>query len=167
MPERPSHIWKDMPGEKRVQAADAFWRDDESPDVEVQQVEAAIALARRFNFRPKSIQTLPIERRARQLAQMTDLSDAVATRLLVAYHFAAQRPLMAAFLDALGITHEAGLITEEEVAPPDRDRLTTAIDAVGQAFDRADLNCYIRTLLVLDGNTWRNLEGLIDTSHQV
>ena len=80
-----------MPLEKRVLAAEAFWRDDE-PDVEVQQMEAVVSLARRLNFRAKSIQTLPIERRARHLAQMAEVSDSVATRALIAYHFTNQRP---------------------------------------------------------------------------
>jgi hypothetical protein len=160
MAERPSEIWKSMPIEKRVRAADAFWRDEESPDIEVQHVEAAVALARRFNFRPKTMAALPVERRARQLAQMPDVSDAVATRALVAYHFADQRPLMGAFLDALGITHDNGLITDEQVAPPARDRLEAAIAAVGASVDRADLDLYLRTLLGLDGETWRELEGL-------
>lgn len=160
MLERPSQIWRQLPGETRVRAADAFWRDTESPDIEVQQMEATIAMARRLNFRPKSIQHLPIERRARHMAQMPELSDPIATRLLIAYHFAEQRPLMAAFLDALGIAHENGLITEEEVPPPDRDRLSAAIAAVSESFDRADLDLYLRTLLVLDRETWGQLEGL-------
>ena len=50
---------------------------------------------------------------------MADVSDAVASRALIAYHFVAERPLMGAFLDALGITHDQGLINEDEVAPPD------------------------------------------------
>ena len=40
MPDRPSHLWRDMPLEKRIAAAGAFWRDRESPDIAVQHAEA-------------------------------------------------------------------------------------------------------------------------------
>ena len=62
----PAEIWKQLPIDVRVAAADAFWRDDQSQDVEMQHAEAVMILARRLNFRPKSLQALPIERRAKQ-----------------------------------------------------------------------------------------------------
>jgi hypothetical protein len=160
MPARPARLWKDLPVEKRVQAAEAFWRDESSPDVQVQQMEATLLLARRLNFRPKSVSALAVERRARLLAQVGEVSDAVATRALIAYHFAAQRPLMGAFLDALGIGHDQGLITDESVDPPARDRLAAALDLVRATFNAEDVDLYARTLAVLDGETWRHLDEL-------
>jgi hypothetical protein len=160
MPDRPARLWKDLPADTRLQAAEAFWRDDSSPDVQVQHMEATLLLAKRLNFRPKSVLALPIDRRARHLAQVTDVSDAVATRALIAYHFAVQRPLMSAFLDALGIRHDNGLITEEQVEAPTRDRLAGAIVALRVTFGAEALDLYVKTLAVLDGDTWRNLEGL-------
>jgi hypothetical protein len=161
--DRPSQVWKDMPADKRVLAAEAFWRDRESPEIDVQQLEAVATLARRLNFRTRSIQALPVERRARHLAQVSELGDTVATRALIAYHFSHQRPLMAAFLDALGIAHDNGLITAEDVAPPDEARLLKAVDAVKAAFDPSDVDLYLRTLAVLDAGTWANLPGLLGT----
>jgi hypothetical protein len=76
-------------------------------------MEAIVAIARRLNFRQKSVLGMSAERRARALAQIADVSDALATRALVAYHFQYQRPLMAAFLDAIGVAHDNGLITAE------------------------------------------------------
>ena len=160
MPERPSQLWKALPVEKRLRVAEAFWSDESSAEIEVQQLEATLLLAKRLNFRPKSVLGLSVERRAKHLAQVSDVSDAVATRGLIAYHFAAMRPLMAAFLDALGVAHDNGLITDEDLAPPDRDRLTQALDSVGGAFATDDVDLYVKTLAALDGDTWRNLEGL-------
>jgi hypothetical protein len=164
MMHRPSEIWKSMPVDKRVLAAEAFWRDTDSPDIQMQQAEVTIALARRLNFRAKSVQALAIERRAKHLGHMADVSDAVATRALIAYHFSNQRPLMAAFLEALGIPHEDGVITEETVAPPDRARLATAVTAIKSSFDTADVDLYLRTLTTLDGDTWGALDGLLSES---
>jgi hypothetical protein len=159
--DRPSQVWKDMPVDKRVLAAEAFWLDRESPEIDVQQMEAVATLARRLKFRTRSIQALPVERRARHLAQVGELGDTVATRALIAYHFSYQRPLMGAFLDALGIAHDNGLITAEDVAPPDEARLSKAVAAVKTAFDPTDVNLYMRTLAVLDTGTWANLPAVL------
>ena len=161
---RPSRIWKDLPVSTRVAAADAFWRDEEAEDIHVQHIEAIVAIAKRLNFRPKSVQVLPVDRRAKQLAQLSDVSDALATRALISYHFAAQRPLMGAFLDALGIAHENGLITAEGVPPPDQEALARAADKVRETFPADAVTLYMRTLLALDGDTWVNLEPLLPAS---
>jgi hypothetical protein len=149
-----------MPVETRVAAADAFWRDEESQDIGVQKVEVIVTLARRLKFRTKSVQALPVEKRARHMAQLTDVSDTVATRALIAYHFSAKRPLMAAFLDALGIAHDNGLIAEEQVAPPSVEALTSAVAKVRESFDAAEVDLYLRTLAALDNETWAGLSSL-------
>lgn len=154
-----------MPSEKRVEAAEAFWRDTESQDIQAQHAEALMALAKRFNFRLRTLQSLPVERRARHLAQLLDVSDPIATRALIAYHFATKRPLMSAFLNALGIAHEDGLITEEQVAPPAADRLAAAADAIKDTFDAGDIDLYLRTLATLDGETWTHLADVLKPSH--
>jgi hypothetical protein len=160
--DRPTALWKELPLETRVAAAEAFWRDQDSPEVQAQQAEAVVALARRLNFRVKSIRALPVERRARHLAQLPDISEAVATRALVAYHFSAKRPLMSAFLDALKIPNEQGLITAENVAPPAEADVRDAVSAVQSTFDAAEVDLYLRTLLMLDGDTWAALRGVLE-----
>ena len=161
MSDRPSQLWKEMPVEKRQLAAEAFWRDNESPEIQAQHVEALVAIARRLNFRAKSVQALPVERRAKHLAQMRDVSDALATRALIAYHFATQRPLMTTFLDALGIAHNEGLITAEEVPPPNREQLAAATTALLAAHPDDDARRYLKTLVALDEDTWVNLPAVL------
>jgi hypothetical protein len=160
MPVRPSKLWRDMTPATRLTAADAFWRDDQGGD---QQVEAIVFLARRLNFRPKALQGLPIERRAKMLAQVSDIPDPVATRALIAYHFATQRPLMAAFLDALGIAHEDGLIAADDLPAPESEKLKTAIEAIRASFPADDVERYLDTLVTLDGETWAGLEAASGT----
>jgi len=158
MLERPSRLWKQMTPDQRLAAAGAFWNEDQQ-DIELQHADAILTIARRLNFRTKSVQALPVERRAKLLAQLGDVSDSVATRALIAYHFTARRDLMAAFLDALGIAHENGLINEENVPPPDRARLEAAVTKLRSTFDRADVDLYLRTLATLDGDTWAELDA--------
>jgi hypothetical protein len=152
-----------MPLENRLLAADAFWRDDQA-EAGLQHMEAVVAIARRLNFRPKSVQALPLDKRAKHLAHLQDVSDAVATRALIAYHFASRKDLMAAFLDALGISHEDGLIKEESVPPPPREKLAAAIASVRGSFPAADVDLYVRTLATLDGDTWAEAEAALAAS---
>lgn len=160
---RPSRLWKELPLSTRLALADAFWREagDDTADTNAQHIEATLAIARRLNFRPKSIQALPIERKAKQLAQIADVSDTIATHALIAHHFSAQRPLMAAFLDALGIAHEEGLINDEEMDAPAADRLATAVKTLEETFPADDVALYLSTLWWQDPDTWGGLNALI------
>jgi len=155
----PSVLWTQMPLEKRQAAAAAFWEDEHGLD---QQVEVIVTLARKMNFRPKSIQQLPAERRIKLLAGMPDVSEAVATRALIGYHLTSERPMMAAFLDAVGIAHDNGLITAEEVEAPPADKLAEGVAAIKAIFPADAVRLYLHTLLILDGDTWGALDGTMD-----
>ena len=154
---RPSRLWRRLPLERRVDAASLFWEDEQSED---QQVEAVASIASHMKFRPRSVIALPPERRAKYLAQLPNVSDAIAARALVSYHLERHRPMMAAFLDALGIPHENGLITEETVPKPEDDRLKAAAAELGSKFDAADVAMYLSTLVSQDPATWGGLAEL-------
>jgi hypothetical protein len=155
---RPSLLWKALSEERRLQAASAFWEDEQSV---AEQIEAVGAIARQINFRPKSVLALPVERRARQLARMPVLSEALAGRLLVAYHLATQRPMMGTFLDALGIGHEDGLIADEEVKAPAADTLVSAARDLATKFPVEDVRLYLSTLVMQDPETWGRLSEVL------
>jgi len=158
MPVRPSRLWKEMPADKRLLAADAFWREEQA-DAQMQHMDAVVTIARRLNFRPKSVHALPVERKAKHLSQLSDVSEAVATRALISYHFTVKRDLMAAFLDALEIKHENGLISEESVPAPSRERIAAAISTVKGTFPAEDVDLYLHTLAALDEDTWAEVEA--------
>lgn len=155
---RPSKLWKQMPPDRRLDASRAFWEDDQSAD---QQAEAIIAIAQHLKFRPRSAATLPLDKRARYLATLPNVSDLIASRLLVSYHLSAQRPMMGRFLDLLGIEHENGLITAEEVAAPDQSRLAEAATTLRQEFPEQDVDLYFSTLVAQDPETWGELQALV------
>ena len=71
---------------------------------------------------------------------------------------------MAAFLDALGISHEAGLIKDASVPPPPREKLAAAIASVRGSFPSADVDLHVRTLATLDGETWAEAEAALAAS---
>jgi len=145
-----------MPVEQRQSAAAAFWEDEQAA---IEQAEAVALIARQIKFRPKSVLTLAVDKKARHLASMAQVSDLLAARLLVSYHLAHQRPMMGAFLDALGIAHEDGLIKEDEPKAPDAATLDKAVATLAAAFPPADVARYFWTLLWQDPDTWGGLEG--------
>ena len=154
---RPSRLWKKMSSERRLEAAELFWSDEQSTE---QQIEAVGALAARMKFRPKSVISLPLDKKARYLATMPSVSDTVAARALVNYHLERQRPMMAAFLDHLGIAHENGLISEENVVKPEPDKLKTAAANLSTQYPREDVVLYFSTLVSQDPDTWGALADL-------
>jgi hypothetical protein len=147
-------IWKQMPEARRLEAAEAFWK--ESDGVE-QQVEAMALLARHLKARPKFVQGLPVERRAKYLAHYPGMPEVLAARLLVSYHLAHRRPMLRTFLDALGIPHEDGLITGDVEGPVGREKLDAGVSALSAAYPAGDVSLYLATLLSQDPGTWQAL----------
>lgn len=151
---RPSKLWKQLSPDRRVAAAELFWADDESTE---QQLEAVAALAAHMKFRAKSVIGLPLEKKARYLSTLPTVSDAVAARALVNYHLERQRPMMGAFLDSLGIAHENGLISEENVTKLEPERLKTAAAELATRYPQPDVTLYLSTLVSQDPETWGGL----------
>jgi hypothetical protein len=154
---RPSKLWKKMSADKRIAAAELFWSDEQSTE---QQIEAVGALASHMKFRPKSVIGLPIEKKAKYLATLPAVSDSVAARALVNYHLERQRPMMGAFLDALGIAHENGLISEENAVKPDNAALKAAAADLSSKYPKEDVTLYFSTLVSQDPDTWGGLAEL-------
>jgi hypothetical protein len=145
-----------MPLDHRASAAAAFWRDEQAA---LEQAEAVALIARHIKFRPKSVLALPVEKKARHLASLAQVSDVLAARLLVAYHLEHQRPMMGAFLDALGIAHDDGLIKDESPQAPDAATLDKGVAALIAAYPKGDVARYFWTLLWQDPDTWGGLQG--------
>ncbi len=157
---RPSRLWKRMPAERRLAAAVLFWEDEHSTD---QQVEAIAAIASHMKFRTKTVLGLPAEKRAKYLATLPSISDTIAARALVNYHLARQRPMMASFLDMLGIAHDNGLINDEELAKPDPSKLRAAAGELASKYPAEDVSLYFATLISQDPDTWGELAEAPET----
>src|SRR5437588_5703055 len=125
-----AHIWKQM-GDRRLPAAEAFYADAALKEF---QRAADGFIARAKNFRPAFVKRLPVSKRAFYLSTLPIPPDLMG-QLIISYHFAYQRPLMAGFLNALGIANDNGLISEEsDSMPPTPERLTEALNTVKTAF---------------------------------
>jgi hypothetical protein len=154
----PALIWREMSAAQRLAAAEPFWSDEDSVP---QQVEAVQAIAQQLHFRPQSVVKLAPEKLARHLASVHRASESLAGRLLVVYHLTRQRPMLEAFLDQLGISHEQGLIAENSAHAPAPDALQAAVDALRGRFPAEDVRLYLRTLAAQDPETWSGLEPIV------
>ncbi len=139
-----------MTPEQRLAAARAFWLDEQASD---DQIQAVLLIAQQKKFRPKFVLGLDVDRRTKHLASMAAIPDAMAARTLVVYHLAEQREMMGAFLDALGITHENGLIQDDEVKPA-AEKIGPAVAAIKEKFPPEHVALYLSTLLCQDPGTW-------------
>ena len=157
---RPSQLWKQLSAERRASAAEAFWKDDSAS---MEQTEAVLAIANRIKFRVTSVLKMPREKKARQLLALPAVSEIVAARLLVTYHLDQQRPMMGAFLDALGVQHENGLIADETLAAPAAETLQAAVRSLAASYPPEDVSLYLSTLIWQDPETWGGLTELPET----
>src|SRR5947207_7815564 len=124
-------IWKEMGEARRKQAAEAFYSDANLKEF---HRAAELFIARNKNFRPAFVKKLPQEKRASYLAILAIPPDLVG-QLIVSYHFAYQRPLMSAFLNAVGIANDNGVISDTaEVTTPDKEKLAAAAQKVKAEF---------------------------------
>src|SRR5262249_60760214 len=98
----PSRLWKQMTADQRQRAARAFWSDE---DARADHVQAVMLIAQLKKFRPKTVNGLDLDRKARHLATMPSLPDTLAARALVGYHPAEQRAMRGTSPRGLRVAH--------------------------------------------------------------
>jgi len=100
---------------------------------------------------------LATDAQAQILATVLDPGEALAQGLLVALHLSERRPLLVAFLDALGLAHDEGVLKDEGESPPvDGEKAGAAVRAL-QAFSREHVETYLNTLWLQDPDRWAAL----------
>lgn len=150
-----TRLWKRLSREERLAAAAAFWED--TPPELVGGALGAIASAR--HLRPQVARTMPPEARVQALAGILEPGEMVAANLLVALHLSARRPMLSAFLDALGMPHENGVLKDEAegVKPPTAETIREAARRLLASFPKAEVAVYLNTLWLQDPDRWAAL----------
>lgn len=155
------HLWQQLDQDTRLSAASAFYRH-EIDDGGALHARADARVAAALKFRAAAVRKLPVERRARSLAFSTRLDLDLVSAMLTALHFEDRSEIMVAFLDALGIQHEAGLIAPDHgVLVTDADRLTTAIEGLYSGFPAEQVDLYLATLYLSDPDSWKMIEPVM------
>ena len=156
----PTQLWAALPVETRQSAARALYAHDwgNAPT----RREADFAIMQGMHFRETAVRQLPVDRRAGYLARSIRPTDSLASSMLLALHLESRRPMLATFMDALGIPHTDGLIADDhETKAPKAAALEKAVGALRAKFDAADVDLYLACLVVLDRETWGGLAALI------
>jgi hypothetical protein len=156
----PRRLWSALDPDTRLAAARSLYAHDwgQSPT----RREADLTIATAMRFRDTMVRQLPVDKRAAYLAKIGSPTDNLASSLLLALHLEQRRPILGAFLDALGVPHKDGLIAEDhELKAPDAKTLKAAVTKIGASFDAAEVDLYLATLLALDPETWGGLSGLV------
>jgi len=150
-------LWKRLEREDRVAAAARFF---EEPAQEV--LGGALgAIIKARHLRPQVARSMPPDEQARALAGVLDPGEPVAAALLVALHLGSRRPMLTAFLDAVGLPHEDGILKEEaDAVALDESRLRAGVDALKGKFDEAAIRTYLNTLWLQDPDRWGGLREL-------
>ena len=154
----PARLWPALDEPVRRLAIRAMYGDD--PDLRVQ---ADQALADALRFRPAGVRKLPLDKRVDYFVRRVRPDNTLASTLLTTLHLAHRRTLLTAFLDALDVPNDDGLIPpDHEPEPISADRLAPAVETVRARFDAADVDLYLATLLALDPDVWGGLKPLLD-----
>jgi hypothetical protein len=155
-----ARLWKRLTSAEKLAASTHFWR--ETP--EDVAGAAFVAMARARHMRPQAARALKTDERARILATLAEPGETVAAALLVALHLGERRPLLAAFLDSLGLPHEDGILKEEasQSPPPSADQAATALQKLLERFAPQEVATYLNTLWLQDPDHWHSLEALSD-----
>ena len=115
------------------------------------------------SFRPTAFASWSAEQFAGALKAPGLLTPDVMQSALIALHVQDRSAMLSAFLDAVGIPHQNGLITDSvESLPVSQAELLAAADTLAERFPREQVTLYFRTLLLLDPVLWGGLKDWLD-----
>jgi hypothetical protein len=150
-----NRLWKTLSPEEKMLAAAELVKDP-SPMVRG-SVIAVVADARKM--RPVAARKLPAEAQARVLATVRDPGEIVASSLLVALHLGPRKPLLIAFLDALGLAHEDGVLKDDATEPISLEDLKKACGSLHPESPAA-MRVYLNTLWLQDPGRWAHAKDV-------
>jgi hypothetical protein len=154
-----TEIWKSLSSDDRLKAAESFWSDQ---GLRAQQQSTLQLMAKRYNFRLKSLTVLPAQRKAKMLLESPAIPPDVIMALLAAFHLTHRKDMLIAFLDAAAIPHKDGVLAEEaEKNPPNPEKLQAAVEAIKSQFPENDVNVYLEILYMQDPQYWSGLKDFV------
>ncbi len=150
-----TEIWKSLAAEDRQRAAEAFWSDT---SMRAQQQGMLQQMAKRYNFRPKTMQSLPPARKAKMLLEIPGLAPELIMNLLAAFHLHYRKDMLSDFLDALGIAHEGGFMKDDNQTPPTEEAVKVSVEQLKAKYPAADVDNYLNILWLQDPEFWKALK---------
>jgi hypothetical protein len=149
-------LWKALTPDERALGIAAALTDDENGWVKA-TTRGAVAGALRF--RPQTVGTWPRAKLVSEAARLPLDDVQLLSAYLVDLHLGHRRPMMAAFLDELGIANDDGRIDSEttEVGPQEPSAVRRAADVLVGRYPADEVATYFLTLLLQDSAVWKGL----------
>jgi hypothetical protein len=156
-------LWKALTADERAQAITAALDDDENGWVKT-TTRGAIATA--LKFRPQTVATWPRAKLVSEAARLPLDDVQLLSAYLIDLHLGHRRPMMAAFLDQLGIANDEGRIDTDatEVPAQDAAKLSAAAEKIAASYPADEVATYFLTLLLQDAATWGGVRGWLESS---
>jgi hypothetical protein len=154
-------LWKALTPDERAQGIEAALADDENGWVKT-TTRGAVAGA--LKFRPQTVATWSRTKLVSEAARLPLDDMQLLSAYLIDLHLGHRRPMMAAFLDTLGIPNEDGRIDSDTTQVPEQDaaRIAAAADAIAGSYPVDDVATYFLTLLLQDAPTWAGVRGWLE-----
>jgi hypothetical protein len=152
-------IWAAMPDE----VATRILREVRAEEADLYR-QALGTAAGALRMRPQALQQQPAPRQAAAIRRaLTQVGrEELGAHLLVTWLTKCRTPMLARFLDDLGIAHEEGTIKDEVGPEPDAAQLRAAIERLYAAFPAEDVRIYLQAFAVTTAVEWEHLPTLID-----
>jgi hypothetical protein len=146
---------------ERTAAITAAMADDENGWV---KATTRTAVAGAIKFRPQTVATWPKQKLIAEAVRLPLDDVQLLSAFLVDLHLGTRRPMMATFLDAVGVKHEGGRIDTEAVGPIQvaPERLRAAADDLALLYPLDEVVTYFLTLLLQDHDTWKDITGWLE-----
>jgi hypothetical protein len=155
-------LWKALTPDERTAAITAAMADDENGWV---KTTTRVAVAGAIKFRPQTVATWPRQKLVSEAARLPIDDVQLLSAFLVDLHLGTRRPMMASFLDAVGVKHDNGRIDTEATGPivVSPEKLRAAADDLAVRHPLDEVVTYFLTLLLQDAETWGGVIGWLES----
>jgi hypothetical protein len=122
------------------------------------------AVAECKKVRPAFLERSPRASRHADMASMLSRPrlELIAANLLREWLMKKQTAMLAGFLDALGITHNAGAVDDLPASVEDA-KLTAAVEALLAKYPAEEVSVYLNAFYTMNEIQWPNLESMLKT----
>lgn len=140
---------------------------EESPEA---VKSTTVAAAQILRFRPKFLLKQPLPKRLKSIrgAMSRMTANDLAEEILAVYFLKCRLPLLTAWLDAMELEHEEGILTQDEVPCPEKDVLEAKVaEFRGQGASdgsEADRDLMLRVFGAQAAIDWPTLDEIVAAS---
>ena len=155
---RPHQIIAGLSGEEFEKIMGAI--EAESPEA---LQSTTVAAAQVLKFRPKFLLKQPPAKRLSSIkgALSRVTAAALAEELLAVYILKCRLPLLEEWLDLMGLEHEEGILTDDDVVCPGADELAQKVETFRKGDDPGERELLMRVFNAQTAIDWPALEELL------